>query len=129
MGTTLDSVSKSGGRKGRPNYSAEFKQQIVAAACEPGASVSKLAMAHQLNANMVFRWRRELGARAAGVAHISANLLPIVLKRDANPPAAPMARCATVQPCIEVVIGGACVRVSGMPDEAVLSAVFRSLRQ
>ena len=127
METTLDSVSKSGNRKGKPNYCAEFKQQIVAAACEPGASVSKLAMAHQLNANMVFRWRRELGAKAAGVAQASPKLLPIVLEHRREP-AAPLAKGATVDCRIEVMIGDACVRLTGAPDEAVLRTVFRSLR-
>lgn len=58
MGATLDSVATAGNRKGQPNYPKEFKQRIAMAACEPGISVGKLAMAHQLNANMVFRWRR-----------------------------------------------------------------------
>jgi transposase len=127
MGTTLDSVSKSGSRKGRPNYSAEFKQQIVAAACEPGASVSKLAMAHQLNANMVFRWRRELGAKAAGVPQVSPELLPIVLKHQSDP-GAPWAPDSAAGCRIDVMIGDARVTVVGMPDEAALRAVFRSLR-
>jgi transposase len=130
MGTTLDSVAKSGTRKGRLNYSAEFKQLIVAAASEPGASVSKVAMAHQLNANMVFRWRRELGAGAVGIEQESANLLPIVL--DGRPTAvalpAPAAQRTTAEPYIEVVIGDACVRISGTPDEAMLRIVFQSLR-
>ena len=129
MGTTLDSVAKTG-RKGRPNYTAEFKQQIVAAASVPGASVSKLAMAHQLNANMVFRWRRELGAGAADDSKAPAELLPIVLERRAStaPLAAAAERCPTAGTHIEVAIGDACVRISGSPGEAVLRAVFRSLR-
>lgn len=129
MGTTLDSVAKSG-RKGRPNYTSEFKQQIVAAASAPGASVSKLAMAHQLNANMVFRWRRELGAGAAEASKAPAELLPIVLDRRATtaPLGAAVERRPTSDPHIEVVIGEACVRISGSPGEAVLRAVFRSLR-
>ena len=129
MGTTLDSVAKSG-HKGRPNYTAEFKQQIVAAASAPGASVSKVAMAHQLNTNMVFRWRRELGAGVTESPKAQAALLPIVLDRRATP--APLATAAVHRPTadshIEVVIGDACVRISGAPDEAVLRAVFRSLR-
>lgn len=47
MRTTLDSAAISGTRKGRPNYTAEFKQQIVAAVSAPSAAVLKLAMAHQ----------------------------------------------------------------------------------
>jgi transposase len=129
MGTTLDSVSKSGNRKGRPNYSLEFKRQIVAATSGSGASVSLIASTHQLNANMVFRWRRELGAGAAGVTQESGMLLPIVLDRPAAVPlAAATAQRKSAAPHIEVVIGDACVRISGAPDEAVLRTVFQSLR-
>lgn len=125
----MDSVAKSGTRKGRPNYTAEFKQQIVAAASAPGASVSKLAMAHQLNANMVFRWRRELGAGATEASKAPAELLPIVLdRRSTAAPAAAAVQRPTAVSHIEVVIGDACVRISGSPGEAVLRAVFQSLR-
>ena len=130
MGTTLDSVANYVTRKGRPNYSPEFKRQIVAAASLPGASVSQLAMEHRLNANMVFRWRRELAAGVAGSKEGPTTLVPIVLERD-QAAAAPMTSAA---PCksddfkVEVTIGGACVRISGTPDPAVLRAVFQSLR-
>lgn len=130
MGTTLDSVANSGTRKGRPNYSPEFKRQIVAAASVPGASVSQVAMAHRLNANMVFRWRRELAAGTADSNEGSTTLVPIVLERD-QAAASPIANAAQGKSddCkIEVVIGGACVRISGTPDAAVLRAVFQSLR-
>lgn len=83
MGTTLDSVAIPGKRKGQPNYPKEFKRQVAVAACELGISVAKLAMAHQMNVNMVFRWRRELRAREAGPAPSSPTLLPIVLERPA----------------------------------------------
>ena len=130
MGTTLDSVANSGTRKGRPNYSPEFKRQIVAAAAAPGASVSQLAMAHRLNANMVFRWRRELAVGTARSNEGTAMLLPIVLDGDsaAAPPSATGAKWASADSTIEVVIGDACVRISGTPDPAVLRAVFQSLR-
>lgn len=131
MGTTLDSVANSGTRKGRPNYSPEFKRQIVAAASLPGASVSQLAMSHRLNANMVFRWRRELAAAAAaGSMEGPATLVPIVLARDqaAADPIASATQCKSDDFKVEVTIGGACVRISGTPDPAVLRAVFQSLR-
>ena len=129
MGTTLDNVAISGNRKGQPNYPKEFKQQIAVLACEPGISVAKLAMAHQLNVNMVFRWRRELRAREAEPAQASPALLPIVLQRPAAAPRVRLTSAATSAPtAIEVVIGDASVRISGTPDETLLRAVFRSLR-
>lgn len=56
-------------RRRRRLWSAEEKQQIVAEAFEPGASVAAVARRHDLNANMVFTWRRQLGvgAPAAGM--------------------------------------------------------------
>ncbi|WP_149008677.1 transposase, partial [Escherichia coli] len=51
-----------GRRKGCPNYPPEFKQQLVAASCEPGISISKLALENGINANLLFKWRQQLGA-------------------------------------------------------------------
>ncbi|MEV9556949.1 transposase [Klebsiella quasipneumoniae] len=48
-----------GRRKGCPNYSPEFKQQLVAASCEPGISISKLALENGINANLLFKWRQQ----------------------------------------------------------------------
>lgn len=41
-------------RKGRANYSREFKQRLVDAANQPGVSVSKLTQEHGVNANLLF---------------------------------------------------------------------------
>ncbi|MHA1066762.1 transposase [Enterobacter ludwigii] len=46
-----------GRRKSCPNYSPEFKQHLVAASCEPGISISKLALETGMNANLLFKWR------------------------------------------------------------------------
>lgn len=48
-----------GRRKGCPNYSPEFKQQLVAASCKPGISISKLALENGINANLLFKWRQQ----------------------------------------------------------------------
>ncbi|MEQ7656232.1 transposase, partial [Escherichia coli] len=45
--------------KGCPNYPPEFKQQLVAASCEPGISISKLALENGINANLLFKWRQQ----------------------------------------------------------------------
>ena len=41
--TVTETEVKPGSRKGRPNYDREFRRRLAAAACEPGASVAKLA--------------------------------------------------------------------------------------
>ncbi|MZZ31303.1 transposase, partial [Escherichia coli] len=32
--------------------------QLVAASCEPGISISKLALENGINANLLFKWRQ-----------------------------------------------------------------------
>ena len=135
MGTTLDTELRPGNRKGRPNYPVEFKRRLAAAACEAGVSVSKLAMANAVNANMVFKWRRELRAglfddAPAGVT----KLLPVVLAAApmevesdaATAPRSPSPSTAVAM--IEIVIADAVVRVHGSADAVMLATIFQSLR-
>ena len=51
-------------RRGRRIWSAEEKQRIVSETLMPGASVSVVARRHDLNANLLFTWRREAWPRA-----------------------------------------------------------------
>ena len=43
------------------HHPEEFKRAVIAACCEPGASVAGIAMANGINANQVRRWMRERG--------------------------------------------------------------------
>jgi transposase len=52
---------------GRREYQNWFKIQVVQECMAPGASVSVVARRHDLNSNMVFRWRREV---RRGLLHI-----------------------------------------------------------
>ena len=45
----------------RRHHPEEFKLAMIEACCEPGASVSGIAMANGVNANQVRRWMRERG--------------------------------------------------------------------
>ena len=60
----------------RRNHTEEFKQAVIAACCEAGASVAGIALANELNANQVRRWMRERGieppSRSLPVRSISA---------------------------------------------------------
>jgi transposase len=58
-----DTVSKSARRQ----YTAEFKDDLVQRCRQPGASVSRIALDNGINANVLFRWRRE-HVRANGLA-------------------------------------------------------------
>jgi transposase-like protein len=70
--------------------------------------MSKLAMARQLNPNMLFQWRRELGAGTAGIQEGSEKPLPIVLDRHAA--VAPLAEARPLQGHVDHL-----VRASRMP--------------
>jgi transposase len=52
-------------REPRRRHGEDLKARVLAACDEPGASVAAVARAHDLNANLVHKWRRGRGAAAA----------------------------------------------------------------
>jgi len=52
----MSSLSAPQAPKKRRSYSKAFKARIVTASQQPGASVSRVALDHGLNANLVRRW-------------------------------------------------------------------------
>lgn len=50
----------------RRRHGAEFKAKVLAACDEPGASISGVALAHSLNANLVRERRAGRGTKLAG---------------------------------------------------------------
>lgn len=50
----------------RRRHGAELKAKVLAQCDEPGASISGVAMAHGLNANLVRQWRAGRGVKRAG---------------------------------------------------------------
>ncbi|WP_252366705.1 IS66-like element accessory protein TnpA [Escherichia coli] len=76
-----------GRRKGCPNYPPEFKQQLVAASCEPGISISKLALENGINANLLFKWRQQWReGKLLLPSSESPQLLPVTLDAAAEQP-------------------------------------------
>lgn len=119
----MESIEESGQRqKRRPNYPLAFKRQLAEKACAENVSVAQLALEHGLNANMVFRWRRQL---RAGQLEESALLLPVALAPSDTMP--PSSRGSAG--LIEIHIGEAVVRIEGVPDIGTLSAVLQSLQR
>ena len=51
----------------RRRHSDELKAKVLAACDEPGASISGVALAHGLNANLVRKWRSGRGAKLARI--------------------------------------------------------------
>jgi transposase len=63
-------------RRHRPNYPLAFKRQLAEKPCNKNESVAQLALEQGLNANMVFKWRRQL---RDGQLNDAAVLLPVAL--------------------------------------------------
>lgn len=119
----MEIIEESGQRqKRRPNYPLAFKRQLAEKACVENVSVAQLALEHGLNANMLFRWRRQL---RAGQLDEGAVLLPVALApSDTMPPAS-----RGSSGLIEIRIGEAVVRIEGAPDTGTLGAVLQSLQR
>jgi transposase len=73
------------GRDGRRGYDPESKARLVAACLEPGISISGLALAHGINANLLRKWVKD--ARETGFSVVSARsaFIPVVAA-DGSPP-------------------------------------------
>ena len=117
-------------RRRRRVWSAEEKQRIVAETYEPGGSVSVVARRHDLNANMVFTWRREAEKTAARACDGALTFIPA--KIDAAPcvASAPIASAPTGRPegRIEIALaGGDRVIVGADVDAAALARVVKVL--
>ena len=117
----------------RRQYTEAFKRELVERCLQPGASVSGIALENGINANVLFRWRREhLGALPGGGRHGAgqAVLLPVMVAAVAAPSTAdPVhSRALMSEGVIEIDIGAARVRLRGCVDESNLRCVLHTLK-
>ena len=125
----------------RRQHERSFKAELVAKCLVPGASVAAVALAGGVNANLLFKWRRDhlRAMRASGVASSSAVLVPVQVAPDMDsgsqllPPASPAtgvpaSRSMRNAGVIELDIAGVQLRLRGPVDEASLCSVLRALR-
>lgn len=123
-------------RQGRRQHDRAFKEKLVRQSLEPGASVSAISLRNGINANMLFKWRRE-HLQAADQCPTPNALVPVEIAPPADFATASATRVPRrlVQqppPCsgmIEVEIDGVQLRVRGPVDEMSLCSVLRALRQ
>jgi transposase len=94
MSVKRESSEASGVGSRRRVWSDDQKRRIVAETFEPGASVSVVARRHDLNANMLFTWRRTIGGALApvdgGMALVPAVISPEPVHPIASPPLPPI---------------------------------------
>ena len=105
----------------RRRWSVEFKRQVVAEASAPGVSVAAVARRYDLNANLVFNWRRRYGG--GGV------FLPVAISEPARPvPDVAERASERVAGEIEVALpSGHRVRIRGGFDPELVTRLLRGL--
>src|ERR1019366_6301093 len=85
MSDLADTGAFRDGERRRRAWSKDEKRQIVAESCAPGASVAIVARRHGINANLLFTWRRQLGAASPGEAREAVNIVPVVVAAESAP--------------------------------------------
>ncbi len=124
-----------GSSRSRRQHERAFKDELIAQSLVPGASVAAIAMKGGINANLLFKWRREHVVAEATPA--AATLLPVCVIPDVDPtpaaqpnaPVGPAVNRGARSGVIEVEIAGALLRLRGAVDETMLGCVLRALRQ
>ena len=117
----------------RRQYTADFRRELVERCQQPGASVSAIALENRINANVLFRWRREHLRAISGVARhgaAQAVLLPVKIAAAMAPTeaASMSSRPLVSEGVIEIDLGAARVRLRGPVDESSLRCVLHALK-
>ena len=110
-------------RRVRRFWSEDEKRRIVAQTWAPGVSVSQVGRRYDVNANLIFKWRRDPRFRRAGDGEVETSFLPVEVVPEplSLPPAASDGR-------IEVALAsGHRVSASGSFDVDALCRVVRAL--
>ncbi len=106
----------------RRHHPEEFKQAVIAACCEPGASVAGIALANGVNANQVRRWMRERGISAP------TQRLPLFTETETAPAFIPVPIApTTAEPSVirvEIRRGHAAVKIDWPTDAAEACATW-----
>lgn len=124
MSTYRQADTKQAGDK-RRRWTPELKRELVAATLEPGSSVSIVARRHDVNANQLFKWRRQL----ADAVPAAAGLVPVeVTPGPVGGPLIEAGPSAPIKPTpgrIEITLaGGVRVRIEGAADPAAVTAAL-----
>jgi transposase len=152
--TNADIGKKSKGvrRKDRKRrYSLEYKLQVVKETLAPGASVSVVARRHDINANVVFCWRKlfregklgnsavlsKKGLAEAGFLEVGlvddagdVRLLPAPQNPGGENKAAGPAAGSKIPGLIEIeTAGGVKLRIEGRVDDRALRRVLAAIRR
>jgi transposase len=72
------------GRNGRRRYEAASKERLVTACLEPGVSVSRLALEHGVNANLLRKWIKKRAVPRSLPPSSPSAFIPVQLEGTAD---------------------------------------------
>lgn len=112
----------------RLHRSPELKRRIVEETLAPGASVARVAMAHGVNANQLFHWRRQYRQGRLGTGNRATPGLLAV--RVAEPAAGPSVTETHRTPSgtMQIELPKGRLRLTGSVDTETLRVVLEALR-
>ena len=123
----------------RRHHERSFKTDLILQSLVQGASVSAIAMAAGINANLLFKWRREHLCLMRALSTGAGTLVPVHLtpaikiepsSMSAKADSANLAKVSDERDgVIELEFPDARLRTRGQVDETALMTVLRALRR
>jgi transposase len=114
-------------RPKRQFRSRQERRAIVEETLKPGASVSVVARAHDVNANQVFGWRKLYREGRLEVPETSSALVPVKITEALKKLPFPSNREAKRSGIIDIDLGHARVRIEGAADPDCVRAAVEGL--
>ena len=102
MPSTMNSIEVITRVERRRRWSRDEKQRLVAESARPDRTVSQVARAHGVAANLLFTWRRQFLAAAVAGAGASAGFVPVRLREEGPPPLEATTCSPVVTPRLEI---------------------------
>jgi transposase len=119
-----------GPRKTTRHWPYEKKRRVVEETMKPGMSVSIVARRHDINANLVFSWRKLYQEGRLGVKAGEQSFIPVgVVGSQSNVLAPASVTAPRMAGLIELALpGGITLRVDSKIEEPVLRRVLRAVK-
>lgn len=130
----MDTIIQPGIRRGKRGpyrqHTVEFKRAVVEQSLASGASVSRIAREHDVNANQVFNWRKLYRAGLlGGTSDRGAKLLPVTLAEAAGAAdvSCNIGSATKSAGVIQLEVGKTRLCIEGSVDTSILTLVLEHL--